>query len=351
MGCLRLHAFFFLLASVCIEASHLARPGRLRQAELQQQRLHRRKQVLAQSAASAEKAAKFHAAQLKVRNQRRAVVQELSKPNVMPERTPEAKAEIIESTESEQRLLESAGPVAKLTVPESPAAQARAVASSSWQVRAWSDELLRWAFTGVVSAPREGFTGANTGDANSEPPNTLMPPYYFAGGSMLLWSVLVLGFAYYYSSRKDQIKSFLIAPKDKSQRPKLEVGQWAFGAFDLGELKLCCFSCCCPAVRWADTMSMAGLLTFCGAVLLFLSCSLLGHFVPVLGLVVYLGVVTTYRQKLRAQFEIPTGIATALGDCCLYFWCGPCAINQEARQLEFAEESRKPDANAAAARA
>jgi len=43
-----------------------------------------------------------------------------------------------------------------------------------------------------------------------------------------------------------------------------------------------------------------------------------------------------YRHRVREMFGMEQTWGTAVGDCCAYWWCAPCAIVQEARQIEEA---------------
>eukprot|EP00448_Togula_jolla_P029129 CAMPEP_0170639386 /NCGR_PEP_ID=MMETSP0224-20130122/39623_1 /TAXON_ID=285029 /ORGANISM="Togula jolla, Strain CCCM 725" /LENGTH=331 /DNA_ID=CAMNT_0010969741 /DNA_START=63 /DNA_END=1058 /DNA_ORIENTATION=- len=183
---------------------------------------------------------------------------------------------------------------------------------------------------------------SSTGTAKGQ---VFTPPYFLAGTSMVIWSLIVFGFAYYYKTGKANIMHVLLSSAEKPP-VKLDGGTWGFPLFDImGEPKLCMFSCFCPTIRWADTVSMAGFLPFSTAILVFLLCSFMGHMAPGIGLIVYLSVTTYYRQELRQQFKLPHhDVLSVAEDCCAYWWCTPCAINQEARQLELAADIGHPAA-------
>ncbi|CAE8639513.1 unnamed protein product [Polarella glacialis] len=120
---------------------------------------------------------------------------------------------------------------------------------------------------------------------------------------------------------------------------------WSSGPFDCFEnIPVCFWACCCPALRWADTMDMQGFLGFWPAmgvwtVLNLLSFAGLG-FVWLLAI----GGVTYYRQKMRRSFNMEGQgeICSYCGDCCFYSCCTLCAVAQEARHVEFAAKVDHP---------
>lgn len=121
---------------------------------------------------------------------------------------------------------------------------------------------------------------------------------------------------------------------------KLELvqGRWRHGLFDcFGNLNICCFTCCCPAIRWADTIRMAGFLGFWAAFLLFMLLELGNPLTAGLSGLALLIVVVVYRQKQRQMFEMQHGNCSSyLEDCLTYACCSCCAIIQEARHMEEA---------------
>lgn len=95
-----------------------------------------------------------------------------------------------------------------------------------------------------------------------------------------------------------------------------------------------CWACCCPCVRWSDTISLAGYLPFFVAltlwvVLLLANLILLGLGLPA---VMVLGIV--FRQTLRSSFGLPQTSMTLAKDVIAWVLCLPCAIAQEARHVE-----------------
>eukprot|EP00441_Pelagodinium_beii_P041479 CAMPEP_0197648152 /NCGR_PEP_ID=MMETSP1338-20131121/27585_1 /TAXON_ID=43686 ORGANISM="Pelagodinium beii, Strain RCC1491" /NCGR_SAMPLE_ID=MMETSP1338 /ASSEMBLY_ACC=CAM_ASM_000754 /LENGTH=249 /DNA_ID=CAMNT_0043222101 /DNA_START=33 /DNA_END=779 /DNA_ORIENTATION=- len=129
-------------------------------------------------------------------------------------------------------------------------------------------------------------------------------------------------------------------PAGEAERVKLD--RWSTGPFDcFSDMSICLWSCCCPAVRWAGTMEMVGLMSFWSAVFLLLALELLGM-VPGLGLVyiIFVGVIAYYRNQLRLTFGMngSNECSTLTGDACFVCCCTCCAISQEARHVTLAAQ-------------
>jgi Cys-rich protein (TIGR01571 family) len=126
---------------------------------------------------------------------------------------------------------------------------------------------------------------------------------------------------------------------EKSKGMVLE--EWTSGPFDCTtDLTTCFWACCCTPVRWADTVSMAGLLQFWWAFAIFTLLLLFPLPIPVIHLLPFI-VATFYRQKLRELFKMQGyGEAqTVCGDCVLMTCCLPCAVAQEARHIDAAAKA------------
>lgn len=118
----------------------------------------------------------------------------------------------------------------------------------------------------------------------------------------------------------------------------LDKNDWRFGLCDCMQTPLLCFlSTCCPAIRWADTMRLAGFLGFYAAVLLMSVLFCLNPITSGVTSLVMLCIAVRHRQSIRRIFGMPAGDAsTYCQDCCAYMCCSCCAIVQEARQVEEA---------------
>lgn len=113
-----------------------------------------------------------------------------------------------------------------------------------------------------------------------------------------------------------------------------------FGCFE--DKRICCLSFCLGPIRWADTMDKTNpsLMRYWTAIAIYVVIMFVSPWAGALGGCVLLALCTVFRQKLRAQLGIKSGTPwTMLEDCCTYTWCSPCAIAQEARQVESINKS------------
>lgn len=121
---------------------------------------------------------------------------------------------------------------------------------------------------------------------------------------------------------------------------KVHHDEWQFGLFECRgsrDWRIWLCACCCPSVRWADTVSRLQfpIMGFLPALFVF---SLLegatGLTFGVSGVILFLVVVLS-RLRIREEYGIVHGECGILGDCLIWCFCGPCAIVQEARQVEY----------------
>jgi len=104
-----------------------------------------------------------------------------------------------------------------------------------------------------------------------------------------------------------------------------------FHCFDDSSICMCSFFC--PALRWSDTVSLAGFLSFWAAFAAFQAATLTNIFIngAMLG-VIPAFLMLYFRQQLRGKL---TGTSWTVGSCCVDFCyvclCPCCAIAQEAR--------------------
>lgn len=152
--------------------------------------------------------------------------------------------------------------------------------------------------------------------------------------SALTFGILTAVTALLYSTYKENP-----TPVESNASDGLKDGEWKYGIFDcFSDPAICLFTCCCSPIRWADTLQMAGLMSFWQALGLLAGLEVLN--ILLLGLCVWILILITqvvFRQKLRAKFGMDAGdCPTVAGDACLYCFCFCCAVVQEARQLEEA---------------
>merc|ERR1719296_333270 len=105
------------------------------------------------------------------------------------------------------------------------------------------------------------------------------------------------------------------------------------------DMRLCCCSCCCLPLRWADTVSShkVGFGNFWFLVFFF---TLLQVVVPLHWSLFLLTLILTVsaRQVIRARYGLPhSSCDTICQDTCVWCCCMPCATMQEAMQVEFVE--------------
>lgn len=135
----------------------------------------------------------------------------------------------------------------------------------------------------------------------------------------------------------------------KHSYPKLEpddllAERFQFSLMDVRHLQrdaqicVCAWFCC--GIRWADTVSSQSVkyLRFWQALLIFeLLFVCQGITLGVTGLV-WLTLVVIGRQKIREKYGIVAWtLPNLLGDVLVWALCAPCAVAQEARQVELVE--------------
>lgn len=146
-------------------------------------------------------------------------------------------------------------------------------------------------------------------------------------------------------------------PEVETAGSEEQLKEWSSGHFDcLSDSAICCASCCCPCIRWADTMDMANIVAFWPAALVFLFLMVSNFWVPAF-MLINIALLTYGRQMLRKGFGMKeqTTARSLCGDCLYVSFCTPCAITQEARHVEKAAkvghslvESKRPMASQAA---
>eukprot|EP00441_Pelagodinium_beii_P020651 CAMPEP_0197655218 /NCGR_PEP_ID=MMETSP1338-20131121/39323_1 /TAXON_ID=43686 ORGANISM="Pelagodinium beii, Strain RCC1491" /NCGR_SAMPLE_ID=MMETSP1338 /ASSEMBLY_ACC=CAM_ASM_000754 /LENGTH=250 /DNA_ID=CAMNT_0043230823 /DNA_START=88 /DNA_END=840 /DNA_ORIENTATION=- len=161
-------------------------------------------------------------------------------------------------------------------------------------------------------------------------------PETFAAHEMSMWTAalisaaLTFAFAALYRCMKK--------PPAVDELQSADLQKWSSSPMDCCEdVEVCCWSTLCPAVRWADSMDMVGQISFWLGVLSFVALSLLSGLLGG-GWLLLAFALAMFRQHFRRVFDIDGQgeFSTFCFDCCLYIWCAPCAIAQEARHVEFA---------------
>jgi Cys-rich protein (TIGR01571 family) len=108
----------------------------------------------------------------------------------------------------------------------------------------------------------------------------------------------------------------------------------------LSDINVCLCAFCCFHCRWADTVSKKGLFKYWPAFLTMLILALLHPYTLGFTEIIMLVVGTVYRQRLRVKYNIQSGGSKLVQDCCIWCWCAPCAVVQEAREEFFVADDR-----------
>jgi len=152
--------------------------------------------------------------------------------------------------------------------------------------------------------------------------------------TMLISSLITLAFALFYWRQRKPPERQLDAVLDETS-----FKNWKFGLFDcFSDPEICLWACCCPAIRWADTMRYMGLLGFWIAFAIFFGLEVGASTTGEILIWAVLAVVCAgMRQEMRMAYGMnEQGGWTYLEDFCLYCCCACCTIIQEARQVEEA---------------
>ncbi|KAG0601090.1 hypothetical protein M758_11G083200 [Ceratodon purpureus] len=118
-------------------------------------------------------------------------------------------------------------------------------------------------------------------------------------------------------------------PQRTPMHPSLhsaQAGRWKTGLCDMAsDLNTCVWTCFCPCVTFGNNVAALdrGETTSC------MQAASIWFGFLLIGLPCFCS--AQWRKKLRQEFAIPAG---ECGDYCLHFWCGPCALCQEYRELK-----------------
>jgi len=152
-----------------------------------------------------------------------------------------------------------------------------------------------------------------------------------AATGFLIWNAIYLSIvlvcAWFYKSQKEWAFG---------QGTNLKTSEKNFKEWTSPEVEpFLLWSCLLPSIRWADTMSMAGILPdFWKAFFIFFCIAAVTSFgFGVIGWIVMTIFLVVFRTKFRAKFEMQQSY---FADFCCYCWCQPCLVAQEARHAEEA---------------
>jgi len=114
----------------------------------------------------------------------------------------------------------------------------------------------------------------------------------------------------------------------------------------LGDSRVCVCGLCCPAIRWADTISdeKGGFLDFNSALLVMMGLGIT-CLCPYAGIVAWIGIVFVgvyYRQRIRLRYGLEADtVQSYIEDIFVWGCCAWCAICQEARQVDEETEEEQ----------
>jgi len=152
--------------------------------------------------------------------------------------------------------------------------------------------------------------------------------------ALLIQSVVTLVLAFFYWRHRKPPERQLDNILDEAS-----FKIWRFGLFSCcSEPEICLWACCCPAIRWADTLRHIGFLGFWMAFTIFFSIEVVASTTGGIAIWAVLATVcAAMRQEMRVAYGMyEQGGCTYLEDFCLYCCCACCTIVQEARQVEEA---------------
>lgn len=153
---------------------------------------------------------------------------------------------------------------------------------------------------------------------------------------VFIWSVAIAFTGFLYQRIK-------VWPSVDSEREYTDFSKWTSGPFDCTQdPKICLWSFLCPCIRFADNVSMLGIMQYWLALAL-MSCVWLLNGISG-GMLIWCCSAFAWmllRQKFRAKFDMEGQheFSYMLGDYILYILCVPCAISQEARHIELAAKA------------
>lgn len=165
--------------------------------------------------------------------------------------------------------------------------------------------------------------------------------------SLLVWIILIAVIAHFYMQSKTYPELDASLANAESQAA---LRNWTSGFCACYEdCQACWCAFCCPAIRWAETLSLVdGLLFFWVGFTVYLSLQFVNLMTSITLLWLALVIIcTAYRQELRAKFNFERqGGCSIVTDCLLYTCCTCCAIVQEARHVEAAFKYGHPSVKA-----
>mmetsp|Transcript_29473 Transcript_29473/g.84571 ORF Transcript_29473/g.84571 Transcript_29473/m.84571 type:complete len:254 (+) Transcript_29473:364-1125(+) len=167
---------------------------------------------------------------------------------------------------------------------------------------------------------------------------SLKVPWYEVILGAILYIILVMIFAYLYG-----VMFTYSYPPLRLVPSKVVNDDFTFSLVDGfrcdPDWRICCCSWFCTPIRWADSVGSAEVrfMGFWQATILFATLQAISG-ITIVGSVAFLILAVMGRQRIRAAYGLPNGTGPSiLWDILTWLFCPPCAVMQEALQIEFVE--------------
>lgn len=209
----------------------------------------------------------------------------------------------------------------------------------------WSRRVVQESLQSFDVELAESFDAASSRNGSKPKPSVkpvfvigIVSPFGIRWKGLCIWAVVVLIFGCIYNELKQTIKPYLMMDREWAYDERGDPKDFSIGIFQVyQEPKLLCFSCCCGAVRWSETISMSGFMSFFSGLMLFIVITFASN--VSVAWIVCIGWLTYFRQMLRQEYDLDYGDPfTIAEDCCTYCLCSPCAVAQEAIHVERAKK-------------
>jgi Cys-rich protein (TIGR01571 family) len=148
---------------------------------------------------------------------------------------------------------------------------------------------------------------------------------------------IVLNTVVYFSAVFIALGLYAMCFRHREVAPNQE---WRYGICEcLGDTRVCACGLCCPAIRWADTVSeeKGGFFSYTSALFVMMGLGMM-LVTPMLGLCAWTAIVAIgvyFRQKIRLKYGLETDTPLSyIEDTFIWCCCAWCAICQEARQVD-----------------
>merc|ERR1719265_880451 len=163
-----------------------------------------------------------------------------------------------------------------------------------------------WDWTTGTSAKRSGKEVNMLQEVNLVPFQTYGIAYTALGAVLYMMLALAVAFCYMRLAKGPRVESASgYLPEDGFSDAICECGQsWS----------TCFWSCCCPCIRWSDTVSQMNFLSFYLGVAIWCALSLCNTLVVGIGFVLISFLGAYHRMKIRSYFGLPQSCMTGCQD-------------------------------------